>query len=193
MTRQKTLAMSLVIAVVVAAASVLPALASGADGKVLTGGGGALNGSLRIGSDYARLACLGVNAPDVFAEVGTSEHTSASNQLQLVVKPSGEAQVIFHATFGYAVYPAPGDDLPNWGDPGFLYRGQVASAFTTTLENLTPNEFSQVEIPVSIPVTLRSEGGGSRVDIVWDVLIVIGLEDGEPIYINGATVGGRCP
>jgi hypothetical protein len=166
-----------------------------ANGSIhLTGNGQNGTGSQRFGSANVDLSCLGVSADygDI-AEVTVSSKPWVNH---LVVDGAGHAHIrLIVRDFTFAVYPAPGADLPNPGDPGYLFTGSVAAAtIETNLSSLTPDEFGDVTTMVSIPITMHNGDGTVNVDIAFDVLIVIIVDSsGAPSFITSVPVGGRCP
>jgi len=182
----------LALAALVSAAGLASTASANPGAQVLRGSGGpgVGSGSSRV-FDFSRLACLGVNAPEVFAEVISGESLRISS-LQVVITPDGSAHFSFAARFTYAVYPAPGDDLPNPGDPGFLYSGSTNFRFETTVDQLTPDQFGEFVLPVAIPMQLTSADGTNVQDVFYDVnLVVIFVGDQTLVGVGG--VGGRCP
>jgi hypothetical protein len=160
----------------------------------LNGNGQNSTGSGRVNSANVDLSCLGVPADygDI-AEVTISSKPWAN---RLVVDPAGHAHMrLIVRDFTYAVYPAPGTDLPKPGDPGYLFTGSVGAAtIETNLSSLTPDVFGDVTTMVSIPITMHNGDGTLNVDVAFDVLIVILIDSsGVPFFITSVPIGGRCP
>jgi len=167
--------------------------ANAANGAVhLTGTGGGGQGSQRSNGADRDLACLGIPADygDI-AEVTTS----GVWPFRLLIDGDGHAHITFTVSdFTYAVYPAPGPDLANPGDPGYLFSGTVASeTIRRTLGDPTPDQFGDVTSLVSIPITMHSGDGTQSVDAFYDILVVIHFDGtGVPVFIGDATIGGTC-
>jgi hypothetical protein len=180
----------LALAALTSAATLASTASANPGAQVLRGGGGPATGSFRVSA--APLTCLGANAADVLAEVTTNNDGGGDNALQVVVKPDGSAHFSYGTRFTYAVYPAPGANLPNPGDPGFLFSGSTNFRFETNVDRLTPDQFGQFVLPVAIPIELQSADGTNVQEVFYDVLLVVTYV-GDQTFVGAATVGGRCP
>jgi len=190
----RRLAMVAVALVALGGLLAFPAVVAANGAVHLTGGGDPGNSSVRMNSANVDLACLGVSAGfGDFTEVTTTNEPWSD---RLVVDGAGHAHIrLIVRGFTFAVYPAPGPNGPNPGDPGYLFSGSVkAMTIETKRDQLTPNQPGEVTTVVSIPITMRSGDGTVTSQAFYDVLIVIGVDSsGAPLFIASAPVGGRCP
>lgn len=182
----------LVFVVALATLFGLPAAAAAHGAVHLDGSGLRFTGSNRVNSANADLPCLGVQAGtgDIAEVVVSTDSTS-----HLVADAAGHAHIrVMVRDFTYGVYRAPGTDLPNPGDPGFLFLGSTTRAIVFELDQLTPTQPGEVEVRLSIPMRMHNENGTATVDAFYDFLFVVLLDsNGAPQSLGIAPIGGRCP
>lgn len=176
------LAASLALTVVWAA----PVSASNGSQVFSAGGGGFLHGAVR--TDGTGLACLGFQPTD---DLGLTlvQHLGA----KLTLTPSGNAQLAFHADASYAFYLNPGGNLPNPGDPGLSWSGSPVSDYSTTLTSLSPDQYGEETVTVSVPFTMTSADGSNTQLIYADFSAVIVFAGNQVSGIATTWAVPRCP
>jgi hypothetical protein len=144
----------------------------------IVGGGGSVR------ADHTRLACLGVTDSENFGETFLEDGT-----LHLTIDGTGRYHVNINSFVEYAVYEA-GANLPDPGDPNFLFAGEVDIKLT---ETFTPvfDEFGIFSTTYLIPFEMHNQDGTDVRQMNYRIDLTVFNELAE--FISYTSVGGVCP
>jgi hypothetical protein len=145
------------------------------------------DGSLR-GADPVALACLDLNEPnpqDVYAQTDVEVGSSRSH-----LDGAGRAHLVAKFTVEWAIYFDPDlGDLPNPGDPGWLFSGTATIHFAKKF-TLPPAGEEPEALFFSFPMTVRSPDGSREEQLLGDALVL--LTPSEAIFQPPQSGSFRC-